>query len=450
LDSQTDDNDELDTTGTGGLDLGDVRRVARLETVMESLAAQPTASIPIASKGWGEVKACYRLLANDHVEPLKILDCHADKSVVRAGDHPVVLCLQDTTELDFSSQPGIAGLGRLNYEARQGMYVHPTLMVTPEGQALGVIDAWTWARKAKGEDDIKESQRWIEGYGIVADRAESQPNTRFVYVADREADIQELMEEARRRDYAADYLIRAKHNRKLVGGEKLWDSVASQEPLGYIEFMLEATAQRKARKVCQTLTAQRVTLPRKKGKPALEVTLMVAREETPPAGEKAIIWRLLTNRTVETLEQASEMINWYRRRWLIEIFFRVLKSGCRVESLQLSSIDRLERAIMIYLIIGWRILHIVTTGQACPNLPCDVVFDPQEWQAAWTVKYRRKPPQETPELGEMVRIIAGFGGFLGRKSDGFPGAKALWEGMEKVRLYALGIEIGRAVYANSN
>jgi hypothetical protein len=104
-------------------------------------------------------------------------------------------------------------------------------MVTPEGQALGVIDAWTWTRKAKGEDDIKESHRWIEGYGIVADRAQSQPNTRFVTVADRKADIQELMEEARRRDYAADYLIRAKHNRNLVGGEKLWDSIASQEPL---------------------------------------------------------------------------------------------------------------------------------------------------------------------------------------------------------------------------
>jgi hypothetical protein len=327
------------------------------------------------------------------------------------------------------------------------MYVHPTLMVTPEGQALGVIDAWTWTRKAKGEDDIKESQRWIEGYGIVADRAQSQPNTRFVYVADREADIQELMEEARRREYAADYLIRAKHNRNLVGGEKLWDSVAGQEPLGYIEFTLEATAQRKARKVCQTLYAQRVTLPKKKGKQALEVTIILAREENPPAGEKAILWRLLSNRLVETLEQASEMINWYRRRWLIEIFFRVLKSGCRVESLQLSSVDRLERAIMIYLIIGWRILHVVTTGQACPNLPCDVVFDPEEWQTAWTVKYRCKPPQETPKLGEMVRIIAGFGGFLGRKSDGFPGTKALWEGMEKVRCYALGIEIGRAVYA---
>ncbi len=86
---------------------------------MDSLAAQPTVSIPLASAGWADTKACYRLLANGHVEPLKILVCHADKSGARAGAYLVVLCLQDTTELDFSSQLGIAGLGRLNYQVRQ-------------------------------------------------------------------------------------------------------------------------------------------------------------------------------------------------------------------------------------------------------------------------------------------------------------------------------------------
>ena len=117
-----------------------------------------------------------------------------------------------------------------------------------------------------------------------------------------------------------------------------------------------------------------------------------------------------------------------------------------MESLQLSQIERLERALAIYLIIAWRILHVVTTGQQCPELPCDVVFDAEEWQAAWIVKYRSKPPQTPPPLGEMVRLIAGFGGFLGRKRDGFPGAKAIWEGMEKVRHYAVGIEVGKAVF----
>jgi hypothetical protein len=135
---------------------------------------------------------------------------------------------------------------------------------------------------------------------------------------------------------------------------------------------------------------------------------------------------------------------------LIEIFFRIFKSGCKVEARQLASMERLERLLVIFLIIAWRILHVVTLGQECPNLPCDVVFDPEEWQAVWIVKHRTKPPVEPPKLGEMVRLIAGFGGFLGRKSDGVPGPKAIWEGMEKVRHYAVGIEVGKAVYAQSD
>lgn len=420
----------------------------RLIKLTESLATQPSASIPIAASGWSETKAAYRLLENEHLEPLEILGCHSRKTEERARSHAVVLCLQDTTELDFSSQPGIAGLGRLNYEARQGMYVHPTLMVTPDGQALGVIDAWMWARKPKGEEDVKESIRWKEGYAIVADMAERVPDTRFAYVGDREADLWELIQEAYQRQHVADYLVRAKHNRKLEEkDQKLWESVASTTALGQIEFTLEANGERKARQVRQTLYAQRVKLKKQRKNDAdLEVTIILAQEETPPEGQKPIVWRLLTNRLVETLEQAAEMVDWYRRRWLIEIFFRILKTGCRVESLQLSRIERLERALAIYLIIAWRILHVVTTGQQCPELPCDVVFDTEEWQAAWIVKHRSKPPETPPQLGEMVRLIAGFGGFLGRKHDGFPGAKAIWEGMEKVRHYAVGIEVGKAVF----
>lgn len=441
----------MGTTGTGGLQLGDKRRVKRLISVMENLGSQPRASIPMASVGWAETKAAYRLLSNDAVDAMEILTCHASKSETRAQSHPVVLCLQDTTELDFTSQPGIAGLGRLSYEAQHGMYLHPTLMVTPDGHALGVMDAWMWARKPKDdpEPDIKESVRWKEGYGIVADRAERMPGTRFVYVGDRESDIRELMNEARRRDYPADYLVRSKHNRNLTDGNKLWLKVAQEQAVGEIEFMLEANGERKARKVVQTLYVLRVTLPKQKGESELEVTAILAREENPPSGVTAIEWRLLTNRVVNDLEQAVEMVNWYRRRWLIEIFFRIFKSGCRVEMRQLATMERLERLLVIFLIIAWRILHVVTLGQECPDLPCDVVFDPEEWQAAWVVKHRSKPPVEPPALGVMVRLIACFGGFLGRKGDGVPGPKAIWEGMEKVRHYAVGIEVGKAVYAHS-
>ena len=110
--------------------------------------------------------------------------------------YPVVLCLQDTTELDFNGQDA-AGLGPLNYEARRGMYVHPTYAVTPEREPLGVLDAWMWACEERDKDSVrheqKESTRWIEGYERVAEMAAAMPHTRLAYVADREADLLAMM-----------------------------------------------------------------------------------------------------------------------------------------------------------------------------------------------------------------------------------------------------------------
>jgi len=432
-----------------GADLGDKRRTDRLIKLTGDLAAQPSASIPVACQGWQETKAAYRLLDNPAVEWKEILGAHTENTKERILGHQVVLCLSDTTELDFTSQPGIAGLGRLSYEAQHGMYMHPMLMVTPQGSALGVVDAWMWARKPKGEAKFKESIRWIEGYHRVADLAEEVEGTRLVYVTDREGDIRDVMDAAQQRNFVADFLLRAQHARNTAAGNKLWECVERSEPLGKVEFTMPAAPGREARLVCQTLYAQRITLPKRKDKPELEVTAILAREENPPKGAQAVTWKLLTNRTATTLEEVVELIEWYRRRWLIEIFFRILKSGCKVESLQLGEMERLERALAIYLIIAWRILHLVTWGRECPDLACDAVFDTEEWHAAWIVSKHTKPPETPPKLNEMVLIVAGFGGFLGRKHDGQPGANVLWKGLQRVREFFIGIEAGRAAYAGA-
>ena len=254
------------------------------------------------------------------------------------------------------------------------------------------------------------------------------------------------MDAAARRGTPADWLIRSQHNRNTTTGEKLWERVARSDSPGEVEFTLPAAPDRPARRVRQTLYRHVVTLPAHRGQPPVTVTAILAREEHPPAGAQAIEWRLLTNRTAETLEAVVELIDGYRRRWLVEIFFRIWKSGCRVEALQLGTLERLERALVIYLIIAWRILLLVTWGRECPNVPCDVVFDPEEWQAAWIVAHRQHPPDTPPPLGQMVRLIAGFGGFLGRKSDAHPGPKAIWEGMQKVRAFAVALEAYKITY----
>jgi hypothetical protein len=254
-----------------------------------------------------------------------------------------------------------------------------------------------------------------------------------------------LLDRAAELEHAADYLIRAKHDRALEGGEKLRAQVEAAESLGAVEFALPPAPGRKGRTVVQSLRAARVALARNGGG-AREVTVILAREESPPPGEKPIEWLLLTNERVVTLEEACLRVDWYRRRWLVEVFFRILKSGCEVEALQLETAERLERALVIYLVIGWRILHLVTLGRDCPHLPCDVVFAPEEWQAAWLIAKRQPPPEAPPTLGEMTRIVAGFGGFLGRKGDGHPGPKALWEGMLKLMAYVEAIQSVQDAY----
>jgi hypothetical protein len=273
-----------------------------------------------------------------------------------------VLCLQDTTELDFNGQ-NIVGLGRLSYDAQRGMYLHPTYAISPDREPLGVIDAWMWARSAPkacaGGDEVCESTRWIEGYERIAEQAACLPDTRLVYVADRESDLLALMQCAARLGHPADWLVRAKHNRALPDGDKLWATASSGQPLGHICFTYVPRRGQKARHVHQTVWAKPVTLAE-----GITVTCIIAREEHPPAGAKAIEWRLLTNRAASDFDAAVQMIDWYRARWEIELLFHIIKNGCRIEALQLSQVQRLQRAIALYLVVAWRIAHRSSTPTA--------------------------------------------------------------------------------------
>lgn len=421
------------------LALGDARLNKRARILMETFAAKPAASIPEACDSWSETCAAYRFLSNPEVTWEGILAPHWARTQERMRAHTVVLCIQDTTELDFNGQE-IAGLGPLNYEARRGMYLHPTYAVTPEREPLGMLDAWMWAREKRGNDGVrpgqKESRRWVEGYERVAEQAAEMPGTRLVYVADREADMVEMMRRARELGTPADWLVRAKHDRCLADGEgiKLWDATTSGAPLGEISFTIGGREKQKVREVRQQLWARPVLIgDGKKGK--IEATCIVAREVGTPAGVKPVEWRLLTSRTAETLEQASELIDWYRARWEIEIYFNVLKNGCEVEELQLSAIDRLERALALFMVVAWRVAYLMRKGRTCPELDAALFFDPDEIRGAHLLA-KLKMPAKPPTLNEVVRLIAQIGGFLGRKGDGELGVKTIWKGLDQVHASA--------------
>ena len=298
----------------GDLDLGDARLNARAVLLARRLASKPTESIPNSCQGWAETQAAYRFLSNRRTSWQSVLEPHWICSEARMREHPVVLNIQDTTELDFNGRAS-QGLGPLSYEAQRGMYLHPTYAVTPQRVPLGVLDAWIWAREAKGADGkragVLESTRWVEGYERVAERARAMPQVRQVYVADREADIMALLRRANELEHAADYLIRCQHDRALPDGGKLWERLAQAPVLGEVQFKVPAGRGRKERQVKQCLRAQKIELDDGAGG-KVTITCVLAQEVDAPADNKPVVWRLLTNRTVEGLEQAVELIDWYR------------------------------------------------------------------------------------------------------------------------------------------
>lgn len=427
-----------------GIDLGDKRLDRRAVLLAERLAEKPLASIPGACNGWAETQAAYRFFGQEEMDWRELLAPHTVCTLARMRPHRVVLCLQDTTELDFNGQT-IDGLGPLSYEAQRGMYVHPTYAVSPEREPLGVLDAWMWAREPKDRvgkrGGLLESRRWLEGYERVAEWAAELPDTRLVYVADREADILEWMRRARDLGNPADWLVRSQHNRALPEGEKLWTTVTGGEPVGEVRFTLPSREGRKARRVRQQVWVDRVEFGQDTSG-RVTATCLVAKEVNAPLGVEPIEWRLLTNREATTLEQAVELIDWYRARWEIELLFHVFKNGCRVEALQLSTIDRIERALTLYLVVAWRIARLMRLGRTCPDLEAALLFERDEWEAAYILN-KKQPPRQTPRLNEVIRLIAQLGGFLGRKSDGEPGVKTLWQGLQRVMDFVLGLRFAR-------
>lgn len=389
------------------LSLGDERLNKRAQTFLSRLADKPMLSIPAACKGWAETKAAYRLLNSDKVTTQGILAPHIEATLKRVEQAPIVLCIEDTSEIDYTTKSDISGLGPLNYENRHGFYAHPMIAVTPDRLCHGVLayqhiirEQGSLGKKKSATRSIedKETMRWLDGYRRVCELAKNQPETQWVYVADRESDIYEIFaEHAAQGEGEPGFVVRSKHDRLLQDGTKLSQTLEDSPVLGEVVFEIPDSQRNNKRQVTQTLQSAKVLLKgphRQAGVLGdVEINVVLAKEKDPPPGEDPIMWILLTNKEITTNEQASEILQWYLCRWQIEIYFKVLKSGCKVEQLQLEDISRLEAAFAFYMIVAWRVLYLTMLGRSCPELPCDVVFETEEWQAAISSAKRKHRPK---------------------------------------------------------
>lgn len=436
--------------------LSDPRLVKRLITITTSFAQHPTAAIPQACGSWGRTKAAYRFFDNDAVEPEAILAAHVQATVQRMQAHPVVLCAQDTTALNYSTHPQTRGLGPIsnNRDKTLGLFLHSTLALTPAGQPLGLLHARSWARSGRhfGRSSHqrnrtprteKESQKWMDSLSACQALAARCADTTLVNLTDREGDLYDFFQQAL--DPSAGsrvhLLVRAQHDRQVDHPQNyLWDFLAAQRPQAQLKIKVPRKDGQPGRLATLTIRFAPVTLRPpclKEDQPPVSLWTVEAREVRPPKGAQPICWRLLTTLPVTSAEAAIEKVRWYALRWQIEVIHKVLKSGCQVEQRQLETTARLRRVLMVDLIVAWRVLSLCKAARQTPAAPASDWLTGDEWRALWCYHHERScPPRRSPTLRQAVRWIAQLGGFLARRSDGEPGPIVVWRGLRELQAIA--------------
>lgn len=473
----------------GSLHLGDARLDARMREQMEKMARSPSASVQGACSGWAETIGACRMFNNPKVTAEKIFRPHRENLLERASEHDCIALIQDTTELDYSTHTAMRERGVLNSGHRRGFLLHSQYAVSGTRVPLGIWRTKLLARERIGGGysphlpiEEKESFRWVEGVRHAQALARELPDKEVFSVGDREGDVYEVLHECARarseEDRGAHLLVRANLDRTVASltpcGDSepdagaqgtLFELTGRARSLGRVEFTIPsrrgvrtsrgktAPFHRKPRTVCLRLKACEVTLP-PPVRPRKGVKLgpchmwMVVAEETgrpEDPEEEPLFWVLLTTYPVGCFEDARKILNLYMRRWDIEVFHRVLKTGCKVEHLRFRDYGAFEPALACNMIVAWRLQYLVHMGRECPDLPCSAVFAEQEWRAALAIDRKVADPRtlEEPGLGEMIRVVARFGGHLGRKNDAPPGAQCMWTGLARVRDFAIAIDVCR-------
>lgn len=300
--------------------------------------------------------------------------------------------------------------------------------------------------------ESKESYRWLQGYRLACRLAHELPQTQIISVADAEGDLYEVFVEAAQAaaPTKADYVIGLGKNRALTERDpeagpdsyrKLRAAMDTAPLLARRQLQLPRTPKRAARTASLQIRAQTVSLKapyRKHGDlPDVAVRVVLVREIDAPANGEPVEWLLVTSLPIDSRMAVLRVVDSYTGRWPIEVYFRIYKSGCRVEEIQRETAERLQACLMLYKIVAWRLHYLMLLGREVPQLPCDVVFAAQEWKPVWRVTHAGPLPAHVPSLGEMIQVLGAWGGHNSRPGDGMPGAEALWRGIRRMSDFAL-------------
>jgi len=429
--------EELDT-----VNFKDARLDARSKTILLDLYNSPQSTLYGSSADEANAKGVYRFQANEKTTSKEIHQAHRQASITRLKSHSVVLGVNDTTELDFTTQSQKEGVGYLHTKNQQGFLLHPMLLLTPEKVPLGTVDVNMWSRKesdfgkkaqrASLPIEEKESYRWIRAYRELADIQSQCPNTQLISVSDAESDIYELFSETQTLENAPHVLLRAHHNRSLENEvQKLWPYMETATPSFPVEMVVPRKGKQSSRtaQVQVSYSAIELKAPATKEGNSIPCYAVYIREINPPDGIEPLSWMLLTTSKVTKAKHALKIIRWYAARWQIEIFFKILKTSCKILSDQTHKNGHFEINLAFKLIVAWRIFYATMTARETPEASCELLFSPEEWKALWCHDYQTaQTPQSPPSIEEIVRMLARLGGYKQSSKNMLPGPLVLAKG----------------------
>jgi hypothetical protein len=456
--------------------LPDQRLRQRLHQLLQQFSSGLGESIPFACQDWANTKAAYRFLANPRVSEEAILAGHLQATRARfAATTTPILILHDTTGFTFARKKrALLGMthksfmrrgkkGRPLHSVICGILMHSSLAVTTEGLPLGLAAIKFWSRsKFKGTNALKrkinptrvpieekESYRWLENVRQATTLFGDPP--RCVHIGDRESDIYELFCTAQQ--IGTHFLLRTCVDRLAQDGSCTVSAVMKQVRVkGFHRVSVKDRKGNWSEAVLEVKYRRLRILPpvaKQKQYPALQLTVLSAQERATPEGRDRIDGKLITNLPVRSRSEALEKIAWYAMRWKIEMFHKILKSGCQAEQARLRTADRLANLIAVFCLLSWRIFWLTMLHRVAPEASPLLVLTPLEVDLLdRLVPDKGEASQRAKNLPAYLIKVARLGGYLARAKDAPPGNLVMWRGLSRLTDIELGFQIGAQLMGN--
>lgn len=444
----------------------------RLWRIVDALMERPAAGFPEAMGDDGSLEAFYRFIGNERVTPERILGPHIEETCARAAELKTVLAVHDTSEIEYEGEVTRDGLGPVSGTG-QGYFAHVALALSAEGirQPLGLLGVSTHVRawpppgapkktrpnRAHATPD-SESHRWRK----MVDQVEEGARSRFklIHVMDREADSFALLSHLWSRGLS--FVIRAQHDREVIPNDgceikRLREALTHTLPVVEREVHVSRRGNRRrppaslrkhpprdTRLVQLAISATRLDVIATQFAghdvpAALPLHCVCVREIEPPEGVEPIEWRLWTTLPIDTPDQILSVVDIYRARWVIEEFFKALKTGCSLEKRQQESSDSLLNILALLAPVAWRLLLLRHTARHHPDSPASTVLTGT--QLAVLAALRGSCWPATPTARDALFGVAALGGHI--KNNGDPGWLVLGRGFEDLLRLELGWSLAR-------